>query len=405
MTQAQDGLTPYLDVVRQLWPEGHARHSPGGRTDGSRTFLVLPDPARTRMLLPSHRVAAARSLLRFSGALEPRERLQRTALSAALRLGGGAALRHRVEVGDPAGSLVETLAERWPFAGPPGELHCSVTLGPARANRKPVMELFDARGGRLGFLKVGLGEGAAGHVRRESANLRELGRATLPVGLRTPTLLDTFEWRGLPVLVMSSLPTSPRQRRLGLADVPREAMRGFARAFAGPSLPLTEMPAWERMTQRRSELAATDHRERLLELLDRLAAAADDVDLETGAWHGDWTPWNMAGGRRGDVALWDFERFETGVPVGLDQCHYVVNEAFYGRAPDPRRAAAALGTLGSDLAPGSPDGLTAAAYVGFVVERYLQAGAVPDRSLGQRIEALLGLGDLLLTGAYEARDG
>lgn len=399
-----DGLTAYVDVVRQLWPAGEPRRSRGDRTGGSRTFLVLPDPTRPRMLLPGHRVAAARSLLRFSGALEPRERVQRTTLSAALRLGGGVALRHRVTVGDPTGSLVEVLADRWPFAGPRGELHCSITLGPARANRKPVMELFGARGERLGFLKVGVGEGAAAHVRRESANLRELGGASLPAGLRTPTLLDAFDWRGLPVLVMTSLPTSARQRRLGLEDVPRETMRGLARAFAGPALPLTATPAWERMAERRSELARTDHRGRLLELLDRLSEAAQGVALETGAWHGDWTPWNMAG--RGEaLALWDFERFETGVPVGLDECHYVVNEAFYGRPPDPQRARAALATLGTDLDPGSPGGLTAAAYVGFVVERYLQAGAVPDRALGERIDALLTLGDLLLTGADRSPPG
>ena len=400
----RDGLVAYLEVLEQLWPAGAPQQSGGARGAGDRTFLVLPDPARTRMLLPSHRVAAARSLLRFSGALEPRERLQRTVLSAALRPGGTSVLRHRVSVGDPAGSLVETLAERWPFEGPRQELHCSLTLGPARANRKPVMELFGARGQRLGFLKVGVGEGAAAHVRRESANLREVGRASLPDHLRTPALLDAFDWRGLPLLVMTSLPTSPRQRRLGIADVPHDTMLGFARAFAGPGLPLTRTAAWDRMTARRPELGATPYRDRLLDLLDRLAGAADEVELETGAWHGDWTPWNMASSRRG-IALWDFERFETGVPVGLDECHYVVNEAFYAGTPDPLRARAALDTLGTDLSPGSPGGVTAAAYVGFVVERYLQAGAVPDRALAERIDALLALGDLLLTGTERTPRG
>lgn len=399
-----DGLTSYLEVVGQLWPAAPPQQARGDLGPGSRTLLVLPDPARTRMLLPAHRLAAARSLLRFSGALEPRERVQRTALSAALRLGGVAALRHRAEIPDASGSLVEALGDRWPFDAPRQEVHCSITLGPARANRKPVMELFGERGERLGFLKVGLGDGAAAHVRRESANLRELGRVALPADLSTPSLLDAFEWRGLPILVMSSLPTSPRQRRLGVADVPRETMRDFARAFAGPTLPLTRTAAWDRMTARRPELARTPHRERLLDLLDRLAQTADQVELETGAWHGDWTPWNMASSR-GGIALWDFERFDTGVPVGLDECHYVVNEAFSGHAPDPVRARAALDTLGTGLRPGSPGGVTALAYVGFVVERYLQDGAVPDRALGERVDALLALGNLLLTGSKRASRG
>ena len=29
--------------------------------------------------------------------------------------------------------------------------------------------------------------------------------------------------------------------------------------------------------------------------------------------------------RRGRLQLWDWERFETGVPLGLDRCHYAVN--------------------------------------------------------------------------------
>ena len=49
--------------------------------------------------------------------------------------------------------------------------------------------------------------------------------------------------------------------------------------------------------------------------------------------------------------------------------------------------------------------MTALAYVGFVVERYLQAGAVPDRALGERVDALLALGDLLLTGSKRPSHG
>jgi hypothetical protein len=65
-------------------------------------------------------------------------------------------------------------------------------------------------------------------------------------------------------------------------------------------------------------------RTRLLAALDRIEQHHGDVTVRVGAWHGDFTPWNMS--RRGDeLLLWDWERFETGVPAGLDRCHYAVN--------------------------------------------------------------------------------
>jgi hypothetical protein len=49
--------------------------------------------------------------------------------------------------------------------------------------------------------------------------------------------------------------------------------------------------------------------------------ALPDLVLQHGAWHGDWTPWNMAAGGRG-VLVWDLERYEEDVPVGYDVVHY-----------------------------------------------------------------------------------
>ncbi len=58
--------------------------------------------------------------------------------------------------------------------------------------------------------------------------------------------------------------------------------------------------------------------------LDRIAQRHPHTVLDFAAWHGDWTPWNMAWRRR-RVQLWDWERFEAGVPVGMDRIHYVLS--------------------------------------------------------------------------------
>ena len=67
--------------------------------------------------------------------------------------------------------------------------------------------------------------------------------------------------------------------------------------------------------------------------LDALAVVAGrGGDWEFGAWHGDWTAWNMA--RHGDrLLLWDWERFEVGVPIGWDALHHALRSDLDTRPP------------------------------------------------------------------------
>jgi hypothetical protein len=44
--------------------------------------------------------------------------------------------------------------------------------------------------------------------------------------------------------------------------------------------------------------------------------------MRFGAWHGDFTPWNMARLSEGNY-LWDWERAAPSVPLGLDLCHFL----------------------------------------------------------------------------------
>jgi len=57
------------------------------------------------------------------------------------------------------------------------------------------------------------------------------------------------------------------------------------------------------------------------------------VEMAFGAWHGDFTPWNMA--RLGRATyLWDWERAQP-APVGLDLLHFLFQSVcrFDGRTP------------------------------------------------------------------------
>src|SRR3982751_4740885 len=146
--------TRYLtEVLNLLYP-------PPCRTDGSpgtpiAEYLGVPDARRPRLLVPStsRRVAAA-AVRRYAEPQSRAARLKRDAVVAALRTGAaGVLLRDRIKVTGPFsqsidGYLSEALGR---------ELSVSVHIGPARANRKPVLQLIGPEGDTVGFGKLGVG--------------------------------------------------------------------------------------------------------------------------------------------------------------------------------------------------------------------------------------------------------
>lgn len=386
---AHSAVDAYLEATRFLYPEGDAprlRSDHDATDSGSATSFVLVPHARSpRLAAPRNRAAAARSMLRFSSSVGGRERAGRIALAAALRVGARRWMADQVDVPCTSGSLASALAEH---LGEPVEL--SLGLGNARANRKPVLQVFSRATGRtLAFAKVGSTAQAAEHVRTEHRNLERIAAAGLPGGFALPRVIAFFEWRAAPVLVLSPLRTRAVQRRLRETEIPRRHMATFAGAFAEGRRPLPEIAAWERMLPRRAAVVDDVLRERLVRVTDRHADLASSCPVGVGGWHGDWAPWNMAWDR-GTLQLWDFERFDTGVPVGLDVVHYAVNNAI--RSAGPTLSAVRHGLDVSGLGgsrPGTPDHSVVGAYLGLILDRYVGDGVPVEGDLASRVEALL----------------
>ena len=153
-------------------------------------------------------------------------------------------------------------------------------------------------------------------------------------------------------------------------------MRELAEAFGGVTAPVSAL-AWLRRQRAVIEgLGEAATRDRVVSCLDRLDEGPA-VPWRTGAWHGDWTPWNMArAGRR--VQLWDFERFETDVPMGLDPCHYSVNTLTRRLGTTPRTIRAGLAAAGATPdEPGSRSHVLGALYLLAVATRYLPLAEGP----------------------------
>jgi hypothetical protein len=89
----------------------------------------------------------------------------------------------------------------------------------------------------------------------------------------------------------------------------------------------------------------TKHAQSIRSGLDVLDRAVAGGKLEFGSWHGDWAPWNMTTVGH-TVAVWDWEHFESGIPIGLDALHYVISESVMsGNTPTEAFRAALKGPL------------------------------------------------------------
>ena len=128
--------------------------------------------------------------------------------------------------------------------------------------------------------------------------------------------------------------------------------------------------------------------EALAAAVDRLAVATEATALPFGSWHGDWAPWNMAAD--GDqVLVWDLERYETDVPVGMDLIHSDLGTRILVPDRDPtdvvarrrERAAALLAPLGvtAEAAP-----IVFALYLLDVATRWLSDGQA-DAGVGHTV--------------------
>lgn len=314
---------PLLDTVASLWPTARVSIAPGRRGPSRKELIYVPNADEPRLLVPGgHRRAAASALLRFNHYLPIRDRVSRLVAAVGLRGGAERLLAHRIALVEDATSpdsietyLSDLLGE---------EVVVSLGIGQARANQKPVLEAFNAAGRCLAFVKIGDTSLTRDLVRAEAEALHRVGSRWWST-ISVPALISLGTWHSFEVLVMSALPVRARPAvRRPVASPPRKSMRELAKAFLEGNQPVATCVLMQRLRAVAEEIPEPQTASAYATALDRIAQRHAHTVLDFAAWHGDWTPWNMAWkGRR--VQLWDWERFETGVPIGMDRIHYVLS--------------------------------------------------------------------------------
>jgi hypothetical protein len=328
------------EVLTALYPPPHVvgrAGTPTSMPDGHllvASYRAVPPLGRPRLLVPAHPPSTAARVLRH--AAPPGTRLQRlvvTAAKRALAIPGVApvALRRALAISGPAGgdTFAAYVQERLGQG-----LSLVVHVGsPDRPNRKPVVQLVDSGGAPVAFAKLGASRLAKRLVAEERDALRALGSVPLR-HVTVPALLHHGQWNSQEVLVESALPLWRAQGSAGTARL-EQAMIEVAGIFGIRRVPLSESGYLVAVLDRLRAFDDDRDAQGVSEVATRLLAAHGGLELEFGAWHGDWSPWNIRA-TRDTVFVWDWERFASGVPVGFDALHLWLRPA----VQDPASGAA-----------------------------------------------------------------
>jgi hypothetical protein len=354
-------------------PQRNGSH-PGARRGAppeGREFILIPGTRRPRLLVPTAAGPAASAVRHYSQPQSAAARAMRRLLAFGLASGlGGSLLGVPIRLNSaPDADNIETYLK-----GVIGrDIRVSIRLGPARANRKPVLQLLTEDGKPVGFAKIGFNPLTRDLVRAERASLDWLHRTGLSA-VSAPHVVHYGVWNNLDVLVVSALPVWQRHCPVTAAQL-RAAMYSVGQ-LGGPHRGPQHTDGY--LGNLRSRVADADEgpdRTALQHALEMLVASVHSADLTFGASHGDWTPWNMASTAHG-LLVWDWERFAVGTPFGFDALHYwLQNEVVPGHRDPLQAAMDCLERAGQILAPfgarPAQARITAALYLADLATRYL----------------------------------
>jgi hypothetical protein len=309
-------------VAGLLWPGSLIRRHRPWFTRGT-AYIVLPSAARPTLIVPKGPARVSASALRnYNTGAGRRKQLRMSVAGAVLRTGLGRLAPDKVVVTRKrAGSASGEEDVRTHLSAELGKaVDVALYIGPARAVRKPVLQVLDDRGQTIAFAKLGVDEFTRALVCHEAGALEEVHRYA-PRWVVPPPVLHHGPWAGHQLLVLGALPRGTAAP----ADHPvlARAADEIARLRPVRSGPLPGSSYVKRLIARQHALPATTLSAVLLASTTRLTDLPP-VTLRYGSWHGDWTPWNLTVAD-GQVRVWDWEKFQGDVPIGFDTIHYAVH--------------------------------------------------------------------------------
>jgi hypothetical protein len=327
-------------------PPLRVERSPDHRLPEVASWVGVPSARNPRLLVGvTTAKGSSRVIRRQMSGRRPRTATARVVFSTLARTGLLTSLRPmRWTVSGPLES--DHLARRLSEVLRSEDLRLTLAVGPARANRKPVIQVTDREAEPLAFVKVGHNPLTRALVDREAEALPRL-RTALP-DVHTPSVLAAFDWRDCRVLVQSPLDIPTRRLPEPQHTARLESLVNDIAALDGlTSVTWESHPHRERLLDRLASFPRTeaDVSGRVRSILDQVPPG---LVILTGSWHGDLNGGNFA--LTHDRSLvWDWERFESGVPFGFDLLHHVLHRDITVRHVAPADAVTHLLRRGADL--------------------------------------------------------
>lgn len=358
-----------ITTMEQLYPGTHVAPGSVQPIRDPNAFLLLPNSRRIRVIAPTQpRRAAAAGLARNSSPVSRRQSAARALGRLGLLGGLGPLVPHKLRLAPsdpPMPSIVDHLGD---LLGE--QVTVAIAIGTQRANRKPVMKVMDRSGRTLAFAKVGCNQPTKELVALEANALECLGETEWTT-FTTPRLIGFGEFNSCDVLVMAPVPTGGA-KGLGDPDARRALVQELSGGFGQQHDPVQ---GGEYLARLRTTLGSTPDEPLAAELRALLGTIEEQFSssaLTLGAWHGDFTAWNMATSN-GRTHVWDWERFDTRIPVGLDEIHFCVNSVAQRHGFTPPTLLAGLRESTWTYPTHEETSLHQALYLATVATRYIAA--------------------------------
>jgi len=326
-------LAPALKVLSGGNPQllGLTHSTPKTGSQVVECYAAVPRLSNPRVLLPldAKRRAWPTMLRQYSaGAASPWARSAVHVLAFANRLGlTNVLLRDRIQVVTHQNNLCRSPLRDF-LSGMLGrdDFVTSLRVAPRRPNGKPVVQAVAHDGTALAYAKFGWEKLTRKLIRHEATVLAELGPLTCGTRLRVPKLLYNGDWHGLEAMVVAPLSGVGHTPRL-LADLPIAAAAVLRDLRPETTERLGDSAFWQRTSSQAAE-AAGMLSERGRSVIQRACEVIEqrwgDVRLQMGQSHGDWIPPNISVLPDGRVNVWDWERSESDVPLGVDTMQFVL---------------------------------------------------------------------------------
>lgn len=286
-------------------------------------YWLVPSVARARLLVPATRpTVTGRALTNYRNLRKANVNVARFVLGVAARCRMPISRDFvAVQVRRTAATAADFLPVSMLSAalGQPLFAAAGVRTGD---NRKATLHLVDRAGNPVAYAKFGWNAPTDALVENEGRALRLVGGR--PDGVtRAPRLITELNYGGHPVVVTEPLP-------LGARGGPKNVRRPTPEEMYCLTPVVRHDRAWATRhfisltarLQTRVENTDVGNLARASLTLASLIRANDHAFPVTSLWHGDFTPWNQARDRNGQLWVWDWEHSESDAVAGLDALHW-----------------------------------------------------------------------------------